>query len=176
MNIEQTKSKGRWACQCQKWLHMQSALSRSSEQTTSVSNNDIDRNQQNADWRNRSWTYFHFEWLAKQKWPSHDHRNHLDLSAGLWTMSRPGTTLQLSVMGICTAAQYNNTYIFSFSTAAISFLSISYSLWNATITIHWGSLKMGSKVANFDKLFLWQFWSKNSKILHIAPLTPQLPK
>ena len=40
----------------------------------------------------------------------------------------------------------------------------------------WGSWKMGSKVANFDKLFLCQFWSKISKILHIAPLTPQLPK
>ena len=40
----------------------------------------------------------------------------------------------------------------------------------------WGSWKMGSKRANFDNLFLCQFWSKISKILHIAPLTPQLPK
>ena len=40
----------------------------------------------------------------------------------------------------------------------------------------WGRCKMESKVPNFDKLFLHGFWSRSSKILHIAPSTPQLPK
>ena len=40
----------------------------------------------------------------------------------------------------------------------------------------WVSWKTELKVANFDKLFLHGFWSRSSKIWHIAPWTPQLPK
>ena len=38
------------------------------------------------------------------------------------------------------------------------------------------SWKVGSKVADFDKSFLCGCWSKRSKILHIVPSTPNLPK
>ena len=40
----------------------------------------------------------------------------------------------------------------------------------------WGSWKTGSKVVNFDKLFLRGIWPKISQILHRAALTPPKPK
>ena len=49
--------------------------------------------------------------------------------------------------------------------------------FSTLLPMHYGEVeKMGSKVANFKPLHLCGYQSESSKILHIAPSTPQVPK
>ena len=45
--------------------------------------------------------------------------------------------------------------------------------WPTMSIALWGSWQMGSKLVNFDQIFLCGYWPKSFKILHRAPQTPK---